>query len=153
MTTNEKSDTVNTTVAAGDAAQTAYNNAKVPHTTHSDVAKSIHQMNDAEIKAHTVQGNPKTSVRTEATVAVKKAGTHAVHKDADVAGHNAPHVIRTSAHPEVPVAVKKAGTHTVHKDADVAGHNASHGTRTSTLKAASDVKVAVPVVGPESRKK
>ena len=57
MTNNATSETVKATGDARVAAQSAYDHSKNTHTTHRDVAKSIHQVKDAGVQAHkTVPG-------------------------------------------------------------------------------------------------
>ncbi|MEI7433184.1 MAG: hypothetical protein WCJ93_02905 [Methanomicrobiales archaeon] len=90
MTNTVTSETAKATGDARVAAQTAYDNSKVPHTTHSDVAKSIHQVKDAGVQAHKVSDDAKYEAQKGAHDEVKVT-VATPHKDADLTSHAPSH--------------------------------------------------------------
>ena len=151
MTNNATSETVKATGDSRVAAQTAYDNSKTPHTTHSDVAKSIHQVKDAGVQAHKVSDDAKYEVQKSAHDEAKATVT-TPHKEAGVTTHTPSHTPKVDAHKAAHDEAKVTVT-APHKEAGVTTHNPSQNPKSNIHEAAPGVKVGAHTVGPAMNKK
>ena len=151
MTNKSTSETLKASGDARVAAQNAYDHSKNTHTTHSDVAKSIHQVKDAGVQAQKVSDDAKSEIKKGA-LDEAKVNVTAPHKEAGVTTHAPSHTQKTDTHKTVHDEAK-ATVSTSHKDTVVKAHTPSVNPKSNAHNAAPDLKIGAPAVGSSMNKK